>query len=785
MKEIKKIAVVHERASFYGGAEEYLIELSVYVKHKNIQIDLYYSPDFHPKKAFTDHFDKTFILLDPTKQLKNKYDILYIQNLKKDFKYLTKKHLGFPVFKFIHDHHHFCLRRSKIKAFDSATCTKTAGIHCYTCPGLAYRESGNLVFNTLSNLKSEHRFLQKLDGLIVGSKYLDKHIRRHKISAKKLFINPLYPSYEESEFHNTTIKDRENSILFAGSLIKGKGVEVLLRSFSQAQTSYTLYIAGDGQKKEEYENLAKSLGIKKQVQFLGRISSKELTRYYKKVKAHIVPSTFPETFSKVGIDGAVHGSLPICSEVGAISSWLSDGQNGLLFKSGDIENLSEILKDLNDGHYDRITPHAPKQFTKENHFKRLINIWKQSINQFEDYPNYSYDENNQFVTLMDNLNQFVVQCTLKVIPKDKIKCIILIGGYGRGEGGVIRKDGSLIPHNNLDFNIIANKIFIKDKDKLRKKILTLINKSLPHKDITIDISINEKFKIKYAETKLIYYDMKFGHRLAYGDDQWLKELHRINPKNIPIFDMRELILNRGMLLLLNKQILKKKNLTTSDKKIIIRHIVKAIIGFGDGLLFAHGRYHWSYKRKNQLMIQIESIYPGYAKLYKEAIRFRFNPNYEKYMDRDLRLFNQFIIKKSEEAHLSFEKMVQKKRIVCWEDFFKSMLVNPFFNEKFTILNFLKTIKNIISTKNIHLVFESKEFFCFGFCHKIVGPRKQLVALFPFHLYSRNFPDSVKDIHKNKLELVDFIVLWSGAGDINFSHSMPARILEQESKKQAS
>ena len=78
MKEIKKIAVVHERASFYGGAEEYLIELSVYVKHKNIQIDLYYSPDFHPKKAFTDHFDKTFILLDPTKQLKNKYDILYI-----------------------------------------------------------------------------------------------------------------------------------------------------------------------------------------------------------------------------------------------------------------------------------------------------------------------------------------------------------------------------------------------------------------------------------------------------------------------------------------------------------------------------------------------------------------------------------------------------------------------------------------------------------------------------------------------------------------------------------
>ena len=123
---------------------------------------------------------------------------------------------------------------------------------------------------------------------------------------------------------------------------------------------------------------------------------------------------------------------------------------------------------------------------------------------------------------MDNLNKFVAKCTLKIIPKEKIKCIILIGGYGRGEGGVIRKGDSLIPHNNLDFNIITNGSLFKNKDYFRKEILRLINNDLPHKDITIDISINEKFKIKYAETKLIYYDMKFGHRLSYGDDNWLK-----------------------------------------------------------------------------------------------------------------------------------------------------------------------------------------------------------------------------------------------------------------------
>ena len=169
-----------------------------------------------------------------------------------------------------------------------------------------------------------------------------------------------------------------------------------------------------------------------------------------------MPSTFPETFSKVGIDGSTFGSLPICSNVGAISSWLSANQNGVLFESGNISELSAILKKLENGAYDNINPHVPINFHKNTHFKRLFHIWEQSINQFEDYPNYSYDENNQFVSLMNELNKFVVKCTLKFIPKDKIKCIILIGGYGRGEGGVIQKENKLIPHNNLDFNIITN-----------------------------------------------------------------------------------------------------------------------------------------------------------------------------------------------------------------------------------------------------------------------------------------------------------------------------------------
>ncbi len=783
MAKIRKIALIHECPKFYGGAEDYTIEMADYFKDIGISVDLYYSPEFHPERNFTKNFSNTFPLLSPFEQLKGKYDIIYVQNYKDHLSKLNKKYLRTPVFKFVHDHFHFCLRRSKIKAYDSSTCEKTVGLHCYSCPGFAYKEGGQLKINSLKSIKNEHLALSKMDGLIVGSKYLDKHIRRHKIPAKKIFINPLYSDFPTKE--DTSTRKRENSILFAGSLIKGKGVDILLRAFSQSNKKLRLYIAGSGPKENEYKKLCTDLGIQKNVIFLGRINKNELKSYFQKVKAHVVPSTFPETFSKVGIDGAILGSIPICSDVGAVSSWLKNKKNGLTFKSGDITSLSEILIGLEQNKFEHLKPVINPKFSKKNHFKRLVQVFRQTINKFEDYPNFSYDENNQFVELMNGVNKFVTDSTLQVIPKHNIKCIILIGGYGRGEGGVIQKGNKLIPHNNLDFNIITKGFFHKEKDAQRKKILNLINQKLPHNDITIDISINEKFKIKYAESKLIYYDMKFGHRLAYGSDTWLKNLTRINPKNIPIFDMRELILNRGMLLLLNEQILKKSLLTQADKKIIIRHMVKAIIGYGDGLLFAHGRYHWSYKRKSQLMLQIESLYPDYAKLYMEAIKFRFNPNYEKFKNRDLKTFNKYIIRKSEKAHLNFEKVMQKKASIDWGDFLRSMLTNPFFNDKVSFLNIAKVIKNLVSTKNKFLVKNSKSFFCFHLFHRLVGSRKQLVGLFPFHLYSKSFPNSIKNFEDNNLNLDAYINLWGGAADINFAHSRPAQILNSQNKKKAS
>ena len=247
--------------------------------------------------------------------------------------------------------------------------------------------------------------------------------------------------------------------------------------------------------------------------------------------------------------------------------------------------------------------------------------------------------------------------------------------------------------------------------------------------------------------------------------------------------MRELILNRGMLLLLNEQILKRLNLMKADKKIVIRHMVKAIIGYGDGLYSLMAGIIGPTKEKSQLMLQIEALYPGYAKIYQQAIKFRFNPNYEKYEGRDLKAFNRYIISQSEKVHLNFEKVMQKKNDINWSDYLRSMLTNPFFNEKISLLNVAKIIKNLVLTKiNFSLKIQTV-FFVFIFA--IVSLMKTTVGMFPFHLYDQPFPESIENIEENNLNLNAYIRLWGGAGDINFAHSRPAQILSSQNKKKAS
>ena len=101
--------------------------------------------------------------------------------------------------------------------------------------------------------------------------------------------------------------------------------------------------------------------------------------------------------------------------------------------------------------------------------------------------------------------------------------------------------------------------------------------------------------------------------------------------------------------------------------------MKAIIGFGDALLFITGDYHWSYLEKLKRVEASEHFDSNFKELYKEAAKFRLSAKYQDYLSRDLNLWMKKLKHCIQPVMLlKFERL----RLVCpelnWQNYLKRL-----------------------------------------------------------------------------------------------------------------
>ena len=262
------------------------------------------------------------------------------------------------------------------------------------------------------------------------------------------------------------------------------------------------------------------------------------------------------------------------------------------------------------------------------------------------------------------------------IPSKISKSLILLGGYGKGEGGMIRRENSYIPHNNFDLLLVTSRNSLLSSSDIDERIQQKVRRLEKDLDIGIDISIMPEYKLRKMPTRVFSYDMKEGHRTLYGDSSIVPSIHReIN--DIPNWDMRNLMVNRGSLLLINQLCLDllKNGLDKNNdiKKLIIKHTMKAIIGYGDAVLYFNNQYHWSYKVKNRRLLQMGGSNIEFARLYQEAMNFRFSPRYECYLDLDFNDWQKSILFTLQDVHLQCESKRLGIEINSWDTYFDASL----------------------------------------------------------------------------------------------------------------
>lgn len=198
-----------------------------------------------------------------------------------------------------------------------------------------------------------HHYARKIlmpfidDIVLVEKKVVDWYQKKYKKGIWMPIIrdeNIMLPYFRALSVQANSIKKTYNGkkiLLFVGRLIDVKNIPLLLKAYKKLSDEYELIIIGDGDKREELQQLCKSLEI--YVHFLGKKEGDDLYVWYKVADALILPS-YREAFGAVVNEALLAGCKCVVSKNAGASCLINEGINGFTFNPTSINDLVRCIR---------------------------------------------------------------------------------------------------------------------------------------------------------------------------------------------------------------------------------------------------------------------------------------------------------------------------------------------------------------------------------------------------------------------------------------------------------
>ncbi len=221
----------------------------------------------------------------------------------------------------------------------------------YTAHGFHFYK-GAPIKNWLLYYPVEKALSSWTDVLITITKEDYQRAKAHMYAGKTAYVPGI--GVKAQEFSSFSKKEREEfrgrlglshgdlAILTAGELNQNKNQQLVFRAIAAIKEPHVHYfLCGIGDKEEELKTLAKELGIADQVHILGfRDDMKEI---YAAVDIYCC-SSLREGLS-VAIMEAMSAGLPcLVSKIRGNTDLVQEGENGYLFESNNVEELTKKLR---------------------------------------------------------------------------------------------------------------------------------------------------------------------------------------------------------------------------------------------------------------------------------------------------------------------------------------------------------------------------------------------------------------------------------------------------------
>lgn len=339
-----RILHVNERASDLGGVERILHDTaqtladegwSQALLHEDERSDARFATPFEiagSDASVVERFDPDLVLVHKTR------NALRVEQLARRY----------PMARMVHDHDLFCLRRHKYLPLSGQLCERAAGAACYTNLCFVQRsEEGSTFPVTFRGLRTQQKQMAsnlRMRRYIVGSRWMRDQLIKNGLPESRVdIVHPIPRSLGQAVYMPPSLTDE---ILYVGQIVRGKGVDMLLRGLADLSRPWRATLVGDGNHLDACRDLAAELGISDRVRFTGWVDHDQLAAFYASARFAVVPSRWPEPFGMVGPEAMARGRPVVGFAAGGIPDWLDDGNTGLLVPPGDIRGLTTAMDRL-------------------------------------------------------------------------------------------------------------------------------------------------------------------------------------------------------------------------------------------------------------------------------------------------------------------------------------------------------------------------------------------------------------------------------------------------------
>ena len=325
-----------------------------------------------------------------------KPDVAHIQNIHHHITpsiFVILKKYNIPIIWTLHDYTLICPNTSFLCNGEICErCQKRK----YFWPSIVRCKKNSFAASTMAAVEtSVHtilKYYELVDFFIAPSKFLRDKLITYGVDEKKILQLNNFTCFVD--FSSEKEVD-DKYFMYLGRLSEEKGIKTLIdaainlfqdRGNAAGEfNDYKLKIIGGGPIMDKMMYYVRSMGVEKNIEFMGHQSHEKAMEVLKGSKFLVIPSEWYENFPYSVLEAFTLGRPVIASRIGGIPELVHNWDTGLLFEPGNSELLALKMKFLlrHPKKAEEIGRNA-KEFMSgdikaENHYLRLMEIYKRAI----------------------------------------------------------------------------------------------------------------------------------------------------------------------------------------------------------------------------------------------------------------------------------------------------------------------------------------------------------------------------------------------------------------------